>query len=85
MSPAAYDILDELYFVTSFQDLVKMPELAAYDVEASLKELVQQGFVKCLYPDPDTEISNTRPDFDQVFKASYFLATKAGLLAHNSR
>lgn len=85
MTETEADILDELYFVTSFKALNQMLELDAETLRANLQTLVLQGYVKCFFPDPDTEVDFTPETFAANCETYFFLATKAGLLAHNSR
>lgn len=79
------DILDELYFVTSFSDLAKNLNLPAETLGLELQKLLALEFVKCFYPDPDSEILPNPETFMKDCQHYFFLATKKGLLAHNSR
>ena len=85
MTEIETDILDELYFVTAFKTLSKTLTLEPEILCEALQVLVQQGYVKCLFPVPDTEIEFDPEHFKANFQSYFFLATKAGLLAHNSR
>ncbi|MFC5269951.1 hypothetical protein [Adhaeribacter terreus] len=85
MTETEADILDELYFVTSFKALDQTLNLDAETLCENLKALVEQGYVKCFFPDPDTEIDLVPETFAANCTSYFFLATKAGLLAHNSR
>ena len=85
MTPTQDDILDELYFVTSFQDLRNALGLPEEMLCLELKKLLALEFVKSFFPDPDSEIPFSPENFDQDCKRYFYLATKKGLLAHNSR
>jgi DNA-binding IclR family transcriptional regulator len=85
MNEVEYDIIDELYFVTAFAELGRQVGLPEADLGRHLQELVVRGYVKCFFPDPDTEIPYEAAAFAQGYRQYYFLATKAGLVAHNSR
>jgi len=85
MNDLEYDIINELYFVTSFRDLAGTLDMSDADLSANLEDLVQKKYLKCFYPDPDTEIEYKVDEFFQNCRNYYFLATKEGLLAHNSR
>ena len=85
MTDTEYDILDELYFVASFTELQGKLGLPTETLRDELENLVRHGFVKCLYPTPDTEIAFEEMAFSRDFAAYFFLATKEGLLHHNSR
>jgi hypothetical protein len=82
MSDTEFDLLDELYFVQAY-DFIK--ESLKWEDELlleTLNSLYQSGMIKCLSA-PDTE------RFDQVdlFKEGknlFYLATKKGLMAHNT-
>lgn len=85
MSDIEYDIINELYFVTSFRDLTQKLDIADTDLSANLEDLILKGYIKGFYPDPDTEIAYKAEEFFDKCRSYYFLATKEGLLAHNTR
>ena len=84
MTDAEFDVLDELYFVTSFEKLQKSVGLPEEEVKTVLESLLQKGWVKCFYADTDEVVTDNRM-LAQNYTAYHYLATKAGLLAHNSR
>ncbi|RAI90132.1 hypothetical protein [Algoriphagus yeomjeoni] len=82
MSEAEFDLMDELYFVQPYTYLI---ETLAWEDElllATLQSLYAQGLIKCL-DDPDTERFGA-VDISKEGKDLYFLATKKGLMAHNT-
>lgn len=82
MSDEEFDLLDELYFVQNY-DFIK--ESLGWEDELLLKTLntlYQKGMVKCLTT-PDTERFDTVDVFSEG-KDLFFLATKKGLMAHNT-
>ncbi len=85
MTPTQDDIIDELYFVTSYQELQKALDLPAETLCLELEKLLAQEFVKCFFPDPDTEIAYHQESFAGNCHRYFYLATKKGLIAHNSR
>ena len=85
MTPTQDDILDELYFVTSFLDLRNALGLSEETLCQELKKLLALEFVKSFFPDPDSEVAFTPESFDRDYNRYFYLATKKGLLAHNSR
>ena len=85
MTPTQDDILDELYFVTSFLDLKNALGLSEETLGQELKKLLALEFVKSFFPDPDSEVVFTPEAFDREYNRYFYLATKKGLLAHNSR
>jgi len=85
MNDLEYDIINELYFVTPFRDLAGKLDIPETELSANLEDLVQKQYINCFYPDPDSEIEYKAEEFFQNCRNYYFLATKEGLLAHNSR
>lgn len=85
MTEIEFDIIDELYFVTAFEELSRQLNLPEAELGRYLQALVGQGYVKCFFPDPDTEIAYEAGAFAQNYRRYFYLATKAGLVAHNSR
>lgn len=84
MSDNEFDVLDELYFVVSFPDLRSTLSLTDEELCAALQSLIRKGYVRILYPDQDTEYDYDDASFGQHCQDYYFLATKAGLVVHNS-
>ncbi|MDX5438015.1 MAG: hypothetical protein LPK03_12510 [Pontibacter sp.] len=84
MSDNEFDILDELYFVTSYPDLKRTLSLTDQELCAALQSLIQQGYVRIHYPDQDTEHTYDAQTFGQQCQQYYYLASKAGLIVHNS-
>jgi predicted transcriptional regulator len=84
MSEHEFDILDELYFVVSYDDLKSTLSLTDSEICAALQSLIQKGYVKILYPDQDTEHEYNEANFGQQCQDYFYLATKAGLVVHNS-
>jgi hypothetical protein len=80
-----YEIIDELYFVTSYHDIGTTLILSDEELCTSLKDLLARGYIKAYYPDQDTEIPFDETHFGKYCQDYYFLATKAGLIVHNSR
>ncbi len=82
MSNEEFDLLDELYFVQNY-DFIK--ESLGWDDElllATLNSLYQSGMIKCLIS-PDTERFDSVDIFSEG-KILFYLATKKGLMAHNT-
>ena len=83
MTDQEFDILDELYFVQTFDALLQSTNLKEGDLKQGLYQLIDKGWVKCLNSLTE-EVPNKKPDFNDRYKNYFYLATKAGLLAHNS-
>lgn len=82
MNDREFDLLDELYFVQEYSYLKDVLGWEDLPLLETLTSLYNKGMIKCLSA-PDDE------RFDQVdiFKEGkelYFLATKKGLMAHNT-
>lgn len=80
-----FDILDELYFVTSFRDLSQKTRLPATELTQHLRSLLEQGLIRSFWPDPDTELAYEESSFGALSQDCFFLASKEGLLQHNTR
>ncbi len=84
MTNQEFDLLDELYFVQSFRALQQILNWPDQVIGPLLFELARKGWVKVLRTQ-DEEIPLDEADFEENYTKYYYLATKAGLLAHNSR
>lgn len=84
MTDLEFDVLDELYFVTSFQELAQTLELEESKLCGVLFGLLKKDWIKC-YVDPSDEVLSQNLDFDQHYQSYYYLATKTGLMAHNGK
>ncbi len=84
MTNEEFDILDELYFLTSINNLqencgMKLPEL-----KLNLWLLIEREWVLC-HQNGDEEIIPTKTQFETEFSNYHYLASKKGLLAHNAK
>ena len=82
MSDEEFDLLDELYFVQPYEYLQSALGWEDELILNTLESLYKSGMIKCL-SQPDEE------RFDEVNiseegKNLFFLATKKGLMAHNT-
>lgn len=84
MTDQEYDVLDELYFVTSFAQLQEEVDMNKDALQETLKTLLEKGWIKC-FADASEELSPYEVDMEASFQGYFYLATKAGLLAHNGR
>ena len=85
MTDTEFDILDELYFVSSFSDLAQKTGQSLAELERNLRSLLEQDLIRSYWPDPDTELAYEESSFAAIVRDSYFLASKEGLLQHNTR
>ncbi len=84
LSGQEYDIMDELYFVISFEELLKILPLDRNILKRGLSRLVEKRWVKC-FQNPEQDIDFDDVDYENQFNKYYYLATKEGLFVHNSR
>jgi hypothetical protein len=86
LSAIEYDILNAIYFVEPFQNILdecKAPEKIVADV---LKQLIAKKFVSPMQFDEEKQeyVRTYFYDSDDMH-AYHYLATKEGLMIHNSR
>jgi hypothetical protein len=84
MTDKEFDILDELYFTIAFDSLKSKLPFQDLELREELLGLIKKGWVKCLQKQTDEEM-NDLENFEKEYKNYNYLASKAGLLAHNSR
>jgi hypothetical protein len=84
MTDTEFSILDELYFVTSYGDLRSTISLTDEELCQGLQSLLEKGYIRIHYPDQDTEHEYDGMQFRKHCHDYFYLATKAGLVVHNS-
>lgn len=84
MTDLEFEVMDELYFVISFNELMEKSGLDRHQLKQILGRLVEKSYVKCLKNVSD-ELPHAELDFEQNYMIYHYLASKEGLLAHNSR
>ena len=82
MTDQEFEVMDELYFVQPFEYLVSTLGWEEQTILATLAGLYENGLIKCLKT-PDEECFQ-KVDIKKEGKALFFLATKKGLMAHNT-
>ena len=82
MTEDEFEIIDQLYFVSSYQELAQSSQMDAELIQLALWNLMEKGWVKCLN-NPETEIWPDQNDFAANYSKYYYLATKKGLFKHN--
>jgi hypothetical protein len=83
ISDIEFEILDNLYFLTTFEELKSIVLLKSEDLKEKLFELKTKGFIKILDEKGINEIEINK--FTQELSKHSFLITKTGLLLHNSK
>lgn len=84
MSEQEYQVLDELYFLQAFDELQELTGLSPDELKSILGDMLGKGWVKCTRSREGEEPVGTE-EFMSGYTRFHYLATKAGLLAHNSR
>lgn len=82
MTDIEYNILDELYFIINFKQLVSETQLSEETLKVELRKLIDKNWVRA-FSSPDEEIDHS--NFEQLYSSLYYLASKKGLLAHNTQ
>ena len=86
LSDIEYDILNAIYFVEPFQNILdecKAPEKIVADV---LKQLIAKKFVSPMqFNEEKQEYTRTYFYDSDDMRAYHYLATKEGLMIHNSK
>ena len=84
MTDLEFDVLDELYFVISFDELKSATELDTETLRKVLLGLLHKGWIKC-FRDRIESLSPEEVNFEHDYMRYYYLASKEGLLAHNGQ
>lgn len=84
MTEREFEIMDELYFVTHYEDLQSSLNLDNEILKDRIISLWNKGWIRC-YHGVDNELDSTTVDFENQFDKYHYLASKQGLMAHNSR
>ena len=82
MTDPEFELLDELYFVQSYQYIKESLGWEDELLLSTLNALYQRGLIKCLEA-PDEERFDL-VDVPEEGRNLFFLATKKGLMAHNA-
>ena len=83
MSDDEFDVIDELYLLQHYRDLSKALKWGDQKLEQVLLILIEKGWVRC-YESPEIELEKFEGKSSDGLSEYYFLASKEGLLAHNS-
>ncbi len=83
MSDEEFDVLDQLYFVTNLEQIQTEIDTERRELVRILSQLYQKGWIKILET-VDDEASSELIDLNNLAGKYFYLATKEGLLAHNS-
>ena len=84
MTDQEFDILDELYFLTGFEELKEGCGLKNEELVPALWKIIKKEWVNC-FKNYDQEFQATQSEFETNFADYHYLASKKGLMAHNAR
>lgn len=84
MTDEEFDIIDELYFVTAYNDLKVATEFSDDQLRKNLIVMAKKGWVR-VYKSVDEESEIEKLDLDRDFQSFYYLASKKGLFEHNTK
>lgn len=84
MSDQEFETLDELYFIQAFEDLLSLTGLPEDGLRKVLQQMLEKGWVR-IYQPADTEIPYDNIRFGENYRNYYYIASKAGLMAHNGK
>ena len=82
MSDQEFDLLDELYFVQPYAVLQEALGWEDSQLLSTLTLLLDKGWIKC-FTTPDRECFDSI-NLHEVGKELLYLASKKGLMAHNT-
>lgn len=82
MDDAQFEVLDELYFVISYDELHSKLSLQDEELRDLLLELAAKEWIR-VYESIDEELDNH--DIATNFRSYFYLASKKGLQAHNQQ
>ncbi len=83
MTDQQFEVVDELYFITNYDDLKTAVPYSDHQIRDILMQLWDKGWIKC-YRTASEELFGQDIDIPTNWKQYYYLASKLGLLMHNS-
>lgn len=83
MTDDEFDVLDELYFVQSFHELVDLTGKETDALRNILSNLFEKGWIR-IFKEVDEEVPQEEIDLINHAEEYIFLASKEGLMAHNT-
>ncbi|MFQ3577080.1 MAG: hypothetical protein SNJ77_11660 [Cytophagales bacterium] len=84
MSELEFEVLDELYFAIDIHNLSQQTGINIEDLRDLIWEMKKKDWVKVMR-DFDDEIDPEESEFKQFFEKYHYIASKKGLLLHNSK
>lgn len=84
MSDQEFAALDELYFIQTFDYLLFTTGMHETELKEALANMLEKGWIRLFQPD-DSEADYNRKQFLENYRNYRYIASKAGLMAHNGR
>ena len=81
MSDQEFDVLDELYFIISYERLKQSLGWEDKQLAHMLHALHEKGWIRC-FDGPVHEVLDAPVDLENDYARYHYLASKSGLLAH---
>lgn len=83
MTELEFDILDEMYFIISFDQLLKTVSCSEAELKEVLQKLLNKGWIKLAEPIESQTVPPVQFNISANPHRYHYLITKEGLLAHN--
>lgn len=83
MSDLEYDLLDELYFIQSYEELSGKLQWNRQMLRDTLTKLLQKDWIRC-FATPEDELFGEEIDLEIQYHTYFYQASKLGLMAHNT-
>ena len=83
MNDLEFDVLDELYFIKTFNEILVSTQLESKELRGILMKLLGQGWIRC-YRSASDEVMPEDVDIELDYMKYFYLTSKAGLIAYNS-
>ncbi|MDE0470889.1 MAG: transporter [Ekhidna sp.] len=84
MTDIEYCIINEIYFVTRYDDIKSATGFDDEEIKVNLVSLIAKGFVK-VYHLMEEELALENIDMERCYKSYFYVASKKGLFEHNQR
>ena len=83
MDDIFYEILEELYFIETFEGLKAKLSYETNVLQGYLWIMLEKDLIKIMV-NFDEEIEQNKEEFEQNFQKYHYIASKKGLMWHNS-
>lgn len=83
MTELEFDILDEMYFIISFDQLIQKVSCSEEELKDTLQVLLNKGWIKLAEPLENQVVPPVQFNISADPYRYHYLITKEGLLAHN--